>query len=220
MTQQPHQKIILDLSRTHLRPIGLVQLGRSRTWLDDHGWWTTVVEFQPSSFRKGTYLNAGVNFHWYPQHFLSYDLSYRAPGFVEYDNDNQFEKGVRKYVDIALEKIEYYRKGLSDLKSASSFILKRTKGSWGFSWTTYHRANAYAISMKARKARSELMKIIKGEAQYKWSKELQERAKLLHCFLPENLDKYINKLREYIVIARQLKKLPKMALNFFLQQAR
>jgi hypothetical protein len=29
-----------------------VQKGRSRIWLDDHGWWIAVVEFQPSDWAR------------------------------------------------------------------------------------------------------------------------------------------------------------------------
>ena len=33
--------------RLFMRPLGLVQEGRSRTWLDDQAWWLGIVEFQP-----------------------------------------------------------------------------------------------------------------------------------------------------------------------------
>src|SRR5690242_5082457 len=32
-------KAVGRAAREVLRPLGLVQKGRSRTWLDDHGWW-------------------------------------------------------------------------------------------------------------------------------------------------------------------------------------
>src|SRR6202000_1719294 len=38
-------------------PLGLERRGRSRTWIDDQRWYAIVVEFQPSGFSKGSYLN-------------------------------------------------------------------------------------------------------------------------------------------------------------------
>lgn len=32
-----------------LAPLGVRRRSRSRTWLDDHGWWLGIVEFQPSA---------------------------------------------------------------------------------------------------------------------------------------------------------------------------
>src|SRR5256885_11111558 len=57
----PHSKLITAAAREILRPLGLFQKGRSRVWLDDQGWWLGVVEFQPSDWSKGSYLNVGAN---------------------------------------------------------------------------------------------------------------------------------------------------------------
>jgi hypothetical protein len=52
-----HDRIIADAAKAALGPLGFKRKGRSRTWLADHGWWLTVVEFQPSAWSKGSYLN-------------------------------------------------------------------------------------------------------------------------------------------------------------------
>jgi len=57
-----HSKIIADAAKRNLAPIGLTRKGRSRVWLDDRGWYVTVVEFQPSGFSKGSYLNVGRSY--------------------------------------------------------------------------------------------------------------------------------------------------------------
>src|SRR5437763_13619414 len=101
MAQQPHQRIINESARANLKPIGLIQKGRSRTWLDDHGWWTTVVEYQPSGFGKGTYLNVGVNLHWYPRNYFSFDIGSRVGGFVAYSGDTQFAEAMKETSALA-----------------------------------------------------------------------------------------------------------------------
>src|SRR6266513_2483077 len=48
-----------------LGPLGFKRKGRSRIWLADRGWWLLVIEFQPSSSRRGaTYLNVGEQHLW------------------------------------------------------------------------------------------------------------------------------------------------------------
>ena len=89
-----------------LRPVGLVQQGRSRAWLDDRGWWVGVVEFQPSSFSRGSYLNVGVNWLWTPEEDLAYDLGGRvavhgAGEYIEYVSDEQFAPLTREVALVA-----------------------------------------------------------------------------------------------------------------------
>lgn len=60
MPADPTNSILNTGAREILRPMGRVRKGRSRTWWDDHGWWLINVEFQPSGFSKGSYLNVGI----------------------------------------------------------------------------------------------------------------------------------------------------------------
>jgi hypothetical protein len=68
-----HNRDIATAAKAILRPIGCVQKGRSRTWLDDRGWWVAVVEFQPSGWSKGSYLNVAACFLWAEKDSLSFD---------------------------------------------------------------------------------------------------------------------------------------------------
>jgi hypothetical protein len=47
-----------------LEPLGLRRKGRTRTWLDDRGWWVGVVDFQASQWEDRSYLNVGVHWLW------------------------------------------------------------------------------------------------------------------------------------------------------------
>jgi hypothetical protein len=58
--------VIAEVAKQVLAPLGVKRKGRSRTWLDDHGWWLGIVEFQPSSWGAGSYLNVGPEFLWQP----------------------------------------------------------------------------------------------------------------------------------------------------------
>jgi hypothetical protein len=114
-----------------LKPMGLVQRGRSRLWLDDRAWWLCLVEFQPSSWSRGTYLNVGVQWLW--------DTAWDTPGafmftgddgigarvvfpggtqFYEYESDSQFEPLARTAVETAALRVHYFRELLSTVEAA------------------------------------------------------------------------------------------------------
>jgi hypothetical protein len=75
--QHPHTKLINAAARETFQPLGLVQKGRSRMWRDDRAWWLGIVEFQPSSWTRGSYLNVGVNWLWNVKDWHSFDFGYR-----------------------------------------------------------------------------------------------------------------------------------------------
>jgi hypothetical protein len=63
-TGQVHSKLLTIAATEELGDLEMRRKGRSRKWPDDHGWWLGVVEFQPSSYSRGTYLNVGVHWLW------------------------------------------------------------------------------------------------------------------------------------------------------------
>ena len=88
-----HNKIIRNAANSVLKPNGLFRKGTSRVWIDDNGWFLTVVEFQPSGWDRGSYLNVAVHFLWDDQDYLSFDYpcSSRVKDFVAFDgNEGRF----------------------------------------------------------------------------------------------------------------------------------
>jgi hypothetical protein len=129
--QHQHTKLLNAAAREVLRPLGVVQKGRSRTWLDDHGWWLGVIEFQPSSWSRGSYLNVGVNWLWDPKDYLSFDFGHRIdiPGegqYIEYENEEQFSPLARKLAMVAAEQVRHYRDVFPTLEAAAA-TLRRTE---------------------------------------------------------------------------------------------
>ena len=126
----PHNKIIKEVCRDILLPLGVFQKGSSRTYIDDNGYFFTVIEFQPSAYAKGTYLNVAVHFLWNEQEYLSYDfavgLNPRIKNFVEYQDDEQFTRDVTKYVQEAAAQVLFYR-NLCDDTTAKRYVNKWSK---------------------------------------------------------------------------------------------
>ena len=127
MGSNPHDQIIKQLCKDILLPIGVFQKGTSRTYIDDNGYFFTVIEFQPSAYAKGTHLNVALHFLWNEREYISFDFplgaAIRVKNFVEYQNDEQFTREVTKYVQEAAKQVLFYRK-LQDIATAKSYVKK------------------------------------------------------------------------------------------------
>ena len=123
-----HSKIIKQVCKEILILLGVFQKGTSRLYLDDNDYFFTVVEFQPSNWDSGTYLNIGLTFLWdYNQSDVLYFTFSRQPAarygkFVEYKNETQFRNEIINLANIAKEEILFYRK-LRDIEFAKDWMI-------------------------------------------------------------------------------------------------
>lgn len=146
---EPHSALLTQSGRTHLRPLGLTQKGRSRTWLDDRGWYVGVVEFQPSGWLKGSYLNVGACFLWTWNDFLSFDLGGRSEGLVSYESDAQFAPEADRLAQRAAAEILLLRARLPAPGSVADAVEVNPKG---VGWPSYHRAVSLGLARKFQSA--------------------------------------------------------------------
>lgn len=142
---QPHEKIIADTGRKILVPEGLFRKGSSRIWLEDHGFYLIQVEFQPSAYAKGAYLNVGVSFLFQYTDGLNETLPYHIGGriaeFIEYRDDESFCKEMEQYAEKAMEKVRQCRE-LESFEAAGEVLQKQiqNKGTDLFCWEMYELA--------------------------------------------------------------------------------
>jgi hypothetical protein len=117
-TEPEHSRIIAAAAVSALQPLGLNRKGRSRTWLDDQAWWLGIVEFQPSSWSKGTYLNAGVMWLWNEFPYLAYNVGGRVEGlgqgFAAYSDEQQFKEVAAGLARRAADEVSGFRKMFRD----------------------------------------------------------------------------------------------------------
>ena len=125
-----HNKIIRQTASAVLKPKGLFQKGSARIWIDDNGWYLTVVEFQPSAWSKGSYLNVAIHYLWDDKDHLSFDYCcderslfiHRIGDFVEFDGDGEkFASDIKTMAEAAVNKVEEYRR-FRDLDYARTAI--------------------------------------------------------------------------------------------------
>lgn len=108
-TQTPASTIIQGVAKEVLGPLGLRRKGRSRSWLDDRGWWLGNVEFQPSSGSQGSYLNVGVMWLWQELPYFVYNVGYRVHEFEPYKDPEQFQEVATELARMAADEVSRYR---------------------------------------------------------------------------------------------------------------
>ena len=138
-----HEKIISDCAKDGLIPQGFFRKGRSRTYLNDNGYFFIQVEFQPKSGAKGTFLNIGISFLWETTEGLNSDLAYcydsHLEEFKEYKDDVSFSIEVDKMISSANKKIPEYLK-FNDFAYAKKCLLRRTEQAKYPFWDVYYLA--------------------------------------------------------------------------------
>ena len=111
--EENHNTIIKQAVRAVLKPKGLYQKGSSRIWVDDNGFFFTVVEFQGSSGDRGSWLNIGIQHLWNQWGYLfpvCGTRNAREGPWVGYKgNAELFSQEITSLAEIALERVLEYR---------------------------------------------------------------------------------------------------------------
>ncbi|WP_405392594.1 hypothetical protein OG596_35290 [Streptomyces sp. NBC_01102] len=87
--RSPVLRIISSAARESLKPLGRARRGRSRLWIDDHGWWLGAVEFTPSRI-AGSGLCVGAMWLWHDVDHLAFHVDAVRVGPELFRNEDQF----------------------------------------------------------------------------------------------------------------------------------
>jgi hypothetical protein len=146
---KPHDRLIKEAALRHLKPIGGVQKGRSRVWLVDCAWYAAVVEFQPSSWSKGAYLNVGAHFLWRPGEHISFDLGYRKEGHAQFESEEQFAPEADALAQRAAQEVALLTAKLASPLNIHSMTPKNTGEQW---IDRLHRGISHALARQLDQA--------------------------------------------------------------------
>ncbi len=208
-----HSKIINTIAKKKFKSLGIKQKGQSRIWLDDRGWFTTIIEFQPFRGSQGTTLNIGVNFHWYKKEYFSFDIGYRQNvPFIEYNqNDDKFSQEVEKFCEMAITKILEYREFLKDIYTAKSLILNHIFTSEEF-WGNYHKGTICGLTNDFDKLNKYYQKLLKETYPVEWVNELKREVERLRSKI-QSQEQFTEEIIGTIKRTRTLKKLPEIEIR-------
>lgn len=164
-----HDRIIAHAAKAALGPIGFKRKGRSRTWVADHGWWLTVVEFQPSAWSKGSYLNVAAHWLWSEIGSLSFDFGGRLMEHVQYVTDDQFTGAAVKLVETAAVEAQRLAELFDSLSKAAKVLLEAAQTDSGHphlhpGWSDYNAGVAAALIGRSEEARKVFAAILDSPA--------------------------------------------------------
>jgi hypothetical protein len=86
--QNEHGKLIAAAAKAALLPLGFRRKGQSRCWFSDERFWSIFIEFQPSAWSKGTYLN--VTPIWLFLQPWGGEAAHRVGDYIEFESVDQF----------------------------------------------------------------------------------------------------------------------------------
>jgi len=185
--------------------MGLVQKGRSRTWLDDRGWWLGVVEFQPSSWSRGSYLNVGCSWLWQVKDYLSFDQGGPAKPFTGLRDEKQFRAVADQLARQAAEEINRYRRLFPNVDAVYSYYLCHHPT--GF-WPNFNAGVACALAGQPKNAQRFFSQVTESkEKVLDWFLAAQADAKQLSALAPD-AERFRRAVADRVRRTRELQKLP------------
>ncbi len=213
MQQAEHSKIINKIAREKFKPFGITQKGQSRIWLDDRGWYTTIIEFQPYRGERGTTLNVGVNFHWYNKEYFSFDIGSRQDvDFVNFEENNveSFIRNIKEFCEICLKRVMENRTKFKSIYSAKEHILKHNFTSEEF-WGNYSKGIICGLTNDFNELNQYFDKLLNENHPVKWVEELKENTNYLKT-KSSNQEIFTNEILKIIIETRKSKKLSEMEI--------
>jgi hypothetical protein len=119
-----HGRILAAAARDALTPLGFWRKSRSRIWLADRGLWLAVVEFQPSSFKKGSYLNVAAHWFWSAMpDVLSFNyIVKRSKPWIEFKDAEQFAPLAGHLAHQAADESRQLQARFADSRSTAAML--------------------------------------------------------------------------------------------------
>ncbi len=199
-----HNKLLKKVVKEQLKPFGIFQKGQSRTFLYDKGWSTIIIEFQPSSYSKGTFLNVGLDFNFYPRNYFAFGYGYRENGFEQFDNEKQFTDLTINLCELAIKKVKELDEKFLNIPKALSTLNKEDSND---TWRLFDKAILNVLNDKFDQSKKILNVIINRECKYDY--EFQRKQVAHDLLMNSNSDvELLNKINSLIIQTREQKKLP------------
>jgi len=199
-----HSRLLNEAGNRILKPLGMVRRGRSRFWYDDRGWFVIGVEFQPSDWSRGSYLNVGCAWLGIVRDYFAYDVGYRTEPFVEFGNRDQFQDAANIMATRAAAAVESYRKQFPDTRAVYEYY--SSKESVGI-WPHFNAAIACGLIGDVVHAAFHFGQIAQDQSDTAWATAARSEACNLHEALSDPA-LFRRAIKERVTQSRALQKLP------------
>jgi len=140
--QNEHGKLIAAAAKAALTPLGFRRVGQSRTWISDERFWAIQVEFQPSGWSKGSYLNVGAAWLWHARKGLAFNVGYRVADIIGFESIEQFTPLIEAMAATAAHEVMKIRERFDSFDKIYSYL----KNNLSDGWLLYHAAVAAGLA--------------------------------------------------------------------------
>jgi hypothetical protein len=120
------RRVLATAAEAALPPLGCQRVGKSRTWISDQRFWLIVIEFQPSSWQKGTYLNVGAMWLWRARKGYAFHVGYRIANFAPFNCSEQFAPVAAGLAAQAAQEIQKRREQFKTLHDIYRYLVDHT----------------------------------------------------------------------------------------------
>ncbi|MFD7408661.1 hypothetical protein ACFV7R_39840 [Streptomyces sp. NPDC059866] len=182
--RSPVLRIITSAARESLQPLGLAQRGRSRLWIDDHGWWLGVVEFTPPR-TAGSGLQIGAMWLWHDVDHLAFHVDAARTSPDLFRTEDQFTPLALELARRAAAEVTVLREKFPALPDVARHLTSRPVRR-GFLWDSFDSGIAAALVGQADTARDHFERVLREDALAPWMVEAQERARELHTIAADH----------------------------------
>jgi len=176
--RSPGLRIITSAARASLKPLGLAQRGRSRVWIDDHGWWLGVVEFTPLR-TAGSGLHIGAMWMWHDVDHLAFHVEAVRTGPELFRTEDQFTPLALELGRRAAAGVTALREKFPALPETARYLTSRPVRR-GFLWDGFDAGIAAALVGDTDLAHDLFEQVLREDALAPWMVEAQEKARELH----------------------------------------
>ena len=101
--QNEHGKLIAAAAKAALLPLGFRRKGQSRCWFSDERFWYIFIEFQPSAWSRGTYLNVGPI--WFFLEPWGGEVTRRLGNYITFESVEQFGPLIEKAAELVAAEV-------------------------------------------------------------------------------------------------------------------
>jgi hypothetical protein len=163
-----HDRIIAEAAERELAPLGFERKGRSRLWFADRGYWVSVVEFQPSQWSKGSYLNRGPHWLWGLGDGLSFDRPVAGErSFIAFDTPEAFTALAAEQARAAARTSAELDATFSSIKQTADVLRRDLERGRPGGWPGFHAAVASGLSGDTDSARQLLEETIDSSTTWR-----------------------------------------------------
>lgn len=168
------------------------------------------MEFQPSSWSRGTYLNVGACWLWNVKDSLSFDAGSRIEDFAEFETTSGFEVLARTYADRAAVEVESLRLRFASIAAVAEHYVAECKqfDRLTFRWPWFHCGISCALSGRLQDAVRSWEVLMPSQAnELDWISQARREARTLASATESGQEAVRAEVVSRIVRARALLKL-------------